>query len=126
MSKIYFVGLTQNPNTMNIAERFERESEFVEDERGGCGLFACQLFSLLACSTLSRVKIWPPYSENRRIEVIDFLDFLIQRERTGEGDKDLKRAISAVEDTWGSKKLDNKTLEYIAEDKEMEYEAWRP
>ncbi len=60
--------------------------------------------------------------ESKKVEVLDFLDFLIQRSREEEGRTDLKRAISAVEDTWGSIKLDKGTLRYIAEDKELEYE----
>jgi len=37
--------------------------------------------------------------------------------------QDIKRAISAVESTWGSIRLDKKTLRYIAEDKEIEYDV---
>lgn len=37
--------------------------------------------------------------------------------------KDVKKATSAVEDTWGSIKLDKDILKYTAEDKEIEYEV---
>lgn len=60
--------------------------------------------------------------DSEKTEVLDFLDFLVQRSRKEEGQKDLKKAISAVEDTWESIKLDKATLKYIAEDKELEYE----
>ncbi len=53
---------------------------------------------------------------------MDFLEFLSQRFKK-EKKQDIKRAISAVEKTWGSIKLDKKTLKYIAEDKELEYDV---
>ena len=51
---------------------------------------------------LERVKQLP---ENMKIEMLDFLDFLIQKSRKREGPQDIKKAVSAVEDTWGSIRL---------------------
>ena len=69
---------------------------------------------------LDRVKQLP---ENMKIEMLDFLDFLIQKSRKREGPQDVKRAVSAVEDTWGSIKLSREVLKFVAEDKELEYEV---
>ena len=60
--------------------------------------------------------------KTKQIEVLDFIDFLIRKNREEE-QKDLRTAVSAVEDTWGSIKLDKRILKYIAEDKELEYET---
>ncbi len=68
---------------------------------------------------LNILKILP---ENKKIEAMDFLEFLSQRFKK-EKKQDIKRAISAVEKTWGSIKLDKKTLKYVAEDKEIEYDV---
>ena len=69
---------------------------------------------------LERVKQLP---ENMKIEMLDFLDFLIQKSRKREGPQDVKRAVSAVEDTWGSIRLSREVLKFVAEDKELEYEV---
>ena len=69
---------------------------------------------------LERVKQLP---ENMKIELLDFLDFLIQKSRKREGPQDVKRAVSAVEDTWGSIRLSKEVLKFVAEDKELEYEV---
>ncbi len=68
---------------------------------------------------LNILKILP---ENKKTEVMDFLEFLSQRFKK-EKKQDIKRAISAVEKTWGSIQLDKKSLKYIAEDKEIEYDV---
>lgn len=68
---------------------------------------------------LNILKILP---ENKKTEVMDFLEFLSQRFNK-EKKQDIKRAISAVEKTWGSIQLDKKSLKYIAEDKEIEYDV---
>ena len=67
---------------------------------------------------LNILKILP---ENKKIEVVDFLEFLSQKFRKGKK-QDMKKAVLAVKKTWGSIKLDKKTLKYIAEDKEIEYD----
>ncbi len=69
---------------------------------------------------LQMLKLLP---EDKRIEVLDFVDFLIKKTSKEEYQKDLRIAVTAVEDTWGSIKLDKKTLKYVAEDKELEYET---
>jgi hypothetical protein len=69
---------------------------------------------------LERVKQLP---ENMKIEMLDFLDYLIQKSRKREGPQDVKRAVSAVEDTWGSIRLSREVLKFVAEDKELEYEV---
>ncbi|MBI3354955.1 MAG: hypothetical protein HY034_08735 [Nitrospirae bacterium] len=68
---------------------------------------------------LNILKILP---ENKKIEAIDFLEFLSQKFRAGKG-LDVRKAVMAVENTSGSIRLDRKTLKYIAEDKELEYEV---
>jgi len=35
---------------------------------------------------------------------------------------DIRRAIAAVQDTWASLPLNRKTLRWVAEDKELEYD----
>lgn len=69
---------------------------------------------------LDRLKQLP---ENMKAEILDFMDFLIQKNLKREGPRDVKRAVSAVEGTWGSIKLKTETLKFIAEDKELEYEV---
>lgn len=68
---------------------------------------------------LDMFKILP---ENKKTEVIDFLEFLGRRFKK-EGKKNIQRSISAVKSTWGSIKLDKKTLSFIAESKELEYDV---
>lgn len=68
---------------------------------------------------LNILKVLP---DSKKIEAMDFLEILRQRSEK-ENKQDIKRAISAVESTWGSIKLDKKTLRYIAEDKEIEYDV---
>ncbi|MBW7897495.1 hypothetical protein B188_23180 [Candidatus Brocadiaceae bacterium B188] len=67
---------------------------------------------------LNIFKILP---ENKKIEAMDFLQSLNQKFKK-EKKHDIKKAVSAVKKTWGSIKLDKKTLKYIAEDKEIEYD----
>jgi len=69
---------------------------------------------------IERVRQLP---ENMKIEMLDFLDFLIQKSRKREGPQDVTRAVSAVEDTWGSIKLSRKVFKFVAEDKKLEYEV---
>jgi len=68
---------------------------------------------------LDILKVLP---ESKKIEALDFLEYLSQRFKKVKR-QDVKRAVMAVEDTWGSIKLDKKTLRYIAEDKEIEYDV---
>lgn len=69
---------------------------------------------------INMINILP---ENKKIEVFDFLNYLVQKFSNQYIKNDINKAVSAVEDTWGSIKLENKALiKYIAEDKEIEYE----
>lgn len=67
---------------------------------------------------LEMLEILP---ENKKIEVVDFLEFIGQRFKK-EKRPNINRAVSAVESTWGSIKLDKKMLKFIADDKEIEYD----
>lgn len=60
--------------------------------------------------------------ENMRIEVMDFMNFLIQKNIKINVQRDVNKAVLAVEDTWGSIRLSSETLKIIAEDMELEYE----
>lgn len=69
---------------------------------------------------LQRLNLLP---ENKKDEVLDFIDFLLKKNRKEKEQKNSEDAIAAVNNTWGSVKLDRETLKYIAEDKELEYET---
>ena len=71
-------------------------------------------------AVLDKLKQLP---ENMKIEIVDFMDFLIQKSLKREGPQDIKRAVSAVQDTWGSIRLSREALKFVAEDKEIEYEV---
>lgn len=68
---------------------------------------------------IEKLKMLPG---NKRLEVIDFLDYLVQRFKEDSNNNDTERAVSAVEDTWKIIDIDRENLKYIAEDKELEYE----
>ena len=68
---------------------------------------------------LDMLKILP---ENKKVEAIDFLEFLGRRFKQDKK-KNLQRSISAVKSTWGSINLAKKILTFIAEDKELEYDV---
>ena len=68
---------------------------------------------------LDMLKILP---ENKKAEVIDFLEFLGKRFKKEEK-KNIQRSVSAVKNSWGSIKLNKKALSFIAEDKELEYDV---
>jgi hypothetical protein len=65
--------------------------------------------------------IFRDLSRSKKKTAMEFLEFL-DRRFAREKKHDIKKAVSAVEDTWGSISLDKKTLKYIAEDKELEYD----
>ena len=69
---------------------------------------------------LDKLKRLP---ENMQIEILDFMDFLIQKSQIKEGSLDIKKAVAAVEGTWGSVRLTREDLKFVAEDKELEYEV---
>lgn len=64
--------------------------------------------------------------EEKKTEVLDFLEYLLQRsesEKLSPNKPDFKTAVSAVERTWGSINLSKNILQFIAEDKELEYDV---
>ncbi len=64
--------------------------------------------------------------DEKKTEVLDFLEYLLQRSESGKlspNKPDLKTAVSAVERTWGSINLNKSILQFIAEDKELEYDV---
>ena len=68
---------------------------------------------------LDMLKVLP---ESKKIEALDFLEYLNQTFKKVKR-QDVKKAVRAVGDTWGSIKLDKKTFRYIAENKEIEYDV---
>lgn len=68
---------------------------------------------------LNILKILP---DKNKKEAMDFLESLSQRFKKEKG-QDIKKAVLAVEKTWGSIRLDKKTLRYIAEDEDIEYDV---
>ena len=61
------------------------------------------------------------FSEIQKLDLLSYIEFLNEKFKEFEGPKGVNRAVKAVEDTWGTMNLSEK-IEYIAEDKELEYE----
>ncbi|MDH3602068.1 MAG: hypothetical protein OEU26_20845 [Candidatus Tectomicrobia bacterium] len=59
--------------------------------------------------------------ENERQKLLVLIDAWIERRRTTDT-QDTQQAIAAVQSTWATVTLDQKTLRWVAEDKELEYE----
>lgn len=59
--------------------------------------------------------------ENERQKLLVLIDEWIAQHRTADT-RDVQRAMAAVQSTWATVTLDQKTLRWIAEDKELEYE----
>jgi hypothetical protein len=59
--------------------------------------------------------------ENERKKILALIDDWIERQRPPQTIDD-QRALAAVESTWATVTLDQKTLRWLAEDKELEYE----
>ena len=59
--------------------------------------------------------------ENERKRVLALIDEWIERQQRTET-IDAQSALAAVESTWATVTLDQKTLRWVAEDKELEYE----
>ncbi len=59
--------------------------------------------------------------ENERQKLLVLIDAWIEQHRTTDP-RDIQRAMAAVQSTWATVTLDQKTLRWIAEDKELEYE----
>ncbi len=59
--------------------------------------------------------------ENEREKLLFLIDAWIKQHRTADA-RDVQRAVAAVQSTWASVTLDQKTLRWVAEDKELEYD----
>jgi hypothetical protein len=59
--------------------------------------------------------------ENERRKLLVLIDEWIEQHRTADT-IDVQRAMAAVQSTWATVTLDQKTLRWVAEDKELEYE----
>jgi hypothetical protein len=98
------------------------------------------LISSLHHSVLSLQEVWRVYSrgnamtleevvvaklqqlpENERQQLLVLIDAWIEQHRAADT-RDIQRALAAVQSTWATVTLDQKTLRWVAEDKELEYE----
>ena len=59
--------------------------------------------------------------ENERQKLLVLLETWIEQHRTA-APSDIQQALAAVQSTWATVTLDPKTLRWVAEDKELEYE----
>ena len=59
--------------------------------------------------------------ENERQQLLVLIDAWIEQHRTTDP-RDIQQALAAVQSTWATVTLDQKTLRWVAEDKELEYE----
>jgi hypothetical protein len=59
--------------------------------------------------------------ENERQKLLVLIDAWIEQHRTADT-SEMQRALAAVQSTWATVTLDQKTLRWVAEDKELEYE----
>jgi hypothetical protein len=59
--------------------------------------------------------------EHERQKLLVLIDEWIEQHRTADT-RDVQRAMAAVQSTWATVTLDQKTLRWVAEDKELEYE----
>jgi hypothetical protein len=59
--------------------------------------------------------------ESERQKLLLLIDAWIEQHHTTDS-RDIQRAMAAVQSTWATVTLDQKTLRWVAEDKELEYE----
>jgi hypothetical protein len=59
--------------------------------------------------------------ENARQKLLVLIDTWIEQHRTADT-SDIQQALAAVQSTWATVTLDQKTLRWVAEDKELEYD----
>jgi hypothetical protein len=59
--------------------------------------------------------------DNERQKLLVLIDAWIEQHRTA-GTSDIQRAMAAVQSTWATITLDQKTLRWVAADKELEYQ----
>lgn len=60
-------------------------------------------------------------SENERQLLLVLINTWIEQHRTADT-SDIQQAMAAVQSTWATLTLDQKTLRWVAEDKELEYD----
>ena len=58
--------------------------------------------------------------ENERQQLLVLINAWIEQHRTTDPG-DIQQAMTAVQSTWATVTLDQKTLRWVAEDKELEY-----
>jgi hypothetical protein len=68
-------------------------------------------------AVISRLQQLP---ENARQKLLVLIDAWIEQHRTADT-SDIQQALAAVQSTWATVPLDQQTLRWIAEDKELEY-----
>ncbi|MDA8083449.1 MAG: hypothetical protein M0024_07310 [Nitrospiraceae bacterium] len=68
------------------------------------------------------LNIFKSLPQNKKAEVVDFIQFLGSRFE-GEKKRSVARAVAAVKGTYGSMRLSKKTLKFIAENKDIEYDS---
>lgn len=59
--------------------------------------------------------------ESERQQLLVLIDAWIEQHRTADT-SEVQRALAAVQSTWATLTLDQQTLRWVAEDKELEYE----
>ena len=59
--------------------------------------------------------------EGKREKVLLLMDEWIEQHRTADTDEG-QRAVAIVQDTWATLTLNQQTLHWVAEDKELEYD----
>ena len=59
--------------------------------------------------------------ENDRRKLLILIDAWIEQHRLTDT-RDVQRAMAAVQSTWATVTLDQKTVRWVAEDKELEYD----
>ncbi len=59
--------------------------------------------------------------ESEREKLLLLIDAWVEQHRTTDP-TEIQRAMAAVQSTWATITLDQKTLRWVAEDKELEYE----
>ena len=59
--------------------------------------------------------------ENARQQLLVLIDTWIEQHRMADT-SDIQQAMAAVQSTWATVTLDQKTLRWVAEDKELEYD----
>jgi len=59
--------------------------------------------------------------ENERQELLVLIDTWIEQHHTTDT-RDIQQAMVAVQSTWATVTLDQQTLRWVAEDKELEYD----